>query len=247
VNGVPLADGDPGSGPVIPSFGDQPSCISERTGHWCWPWVREHWHDTLWTGLVQHLELVGIAIAIGFVIAFAAAVLAYRYRWFETPIGLLTAFLYTVPSIAAFEILLPITGITWTTVLIPLVAYTLLILFRNILAGLRGVPDEALEAARGMGLTDGQTLWRVQLPLALPAIIAGVRIAVVTTISLATIAAFINPIGLGKPIFDGIQDDFDTKVLAAGGLAILLALLADFLLVGVQRLVTPWARVRRAS
>src|SRR6185503_8558889 len=100
VNGFPLADGDPGKGPVIPSFGEQPSCITNRTGHWCWPWVREHWHDTLWTGVVQHLELVGIAIGIGFVIAFAAAVLAYRYRQFETPIGLFTAFLYTVPSIA---------------------------------------------------------------------------------------------------------------------------------------------------
>jgi osmoprotectant transport system permease protein len=246
VTGFVLADGNPG-GPVIPSFGDTPSCISERTGHWCWPWIRLHWRDTLLTGLVQHLELVGIAIAIGFVIAFAAAVLAYRYRQIETPVGLLAAFLYTVPSIAAFEILLPITGITWTTVEIPLVSYTLLILFRNILTGLRGVPDEALEAARGMGLTDRQMLWRVQLPLALPAIVAGVRIAVVTTISLATIAAFINPIGLGKPIFDGIQDDFDTKVLAAGGLAIALALVADLVLVGVQRVVTPWARLRRAS
>jgi osmoprotectant transport system permease protein len=207
--------------------------------------VREHWRDTLLKGLEQHLELVGIAIAIGFVIAFAAAVIAFRWRRVETPIGLFAAFLYTIPSIAAFEILLPITGITWTTVEIPLVAYTLLILFRNILAGLRGVPEEALEAARGMGLTDQQMLWRVQLPLALPAIVAGVRIAVVTTISLATIAAFINPIGLGKPIFDGIQDDFDTKVLAAGATAILLALVADVTLVALQRLVTPWARARR--
>ncbi len=98
-----------------------------------------------------------------------------------------------------------------------------------------------------MGLTDRQTLWRVQLPLAVPAIVTGIRIAVVSTISLATIAAFINPVGLGKPIFDGIQDDFDTKVLAAGGLAIALALAADFTLVGVQRLVTPWARSTRAS
>jgi osmoprotectant transport system permease protein len=244
MNGFVLADG---KGPVIPSFGDTPSCISKRTGHWCWPWVQDHWRDTLLKGLVQHLELVGIAIGIGFVVAFGAALLAYRYRRIETPIGLFAAFLYTIPSIAAFEILLPITGITWTTVEIPLVAYTLLILFRNILAGLRGVPVESLEAARGMGLTDSQTLWRVQLPLALPAIIAGVRIAVVTTISLATIAAFINPIGLGKPIFDGIQDDFDTKVLAAGGVAILLALLADGLLVLVQRLVTPWAHARRAT
>ena len=245
MNGFPLADGDPGKGPVIPSFGDQPSCITNRTGHWCWPWIREHWHDTLWTGVVQHLELVGIAIGIGFVIAFGAALLAYRFHAFETPIGLLTAFLYTVPSIAAFEILLPITGITWTTVLIPLVAYTLLILFRNILAGLRGVPEEALEAARGMGLTERQMLWRVQLPLALPAIVTGIRIAVVTTISLATIAAYISPLGLGKPILQAIQDSFNTELIAAGGLTILLALVADGLLVLAERAITPWQRLGR--
>ena len=186
VNGFPLADGDPArarssrasatsrrASPTGPATGAGRG--SGSTGA-----------TRLWTGVVQHLELVGIAIGIGFVIAFAAALLAYRFHAFETPIGLLTAFLYTVPSIAAFEILLPITGITWTTVLIPLVAYTLLILFRNILAGLRGVPVEAMEAARGMGLTDRQMLWRVQLPLALPAIVTGIRIAVVTTISLAT-------------------------------------------------------------
>jgi osmoprotectant transport system permease protein len=244
VNELVLADGTP---PVIPSFGNTPDCITNRTGHWCWPWVQEHWRDTLLKGLVQHLALVGIAIGIGFVIAFAAALLAHRYRRIETPIGLFAAFLYTIPSIAAFEILLPITGITWTTVEIPLVAYTLLILYRNILTGLQGVPEEAMEAARGMGLTERQMLWRVQLPLALPAIVTGLRIAVVTTISLATIAAFINPVGLGKPIFDGIQDDFDTKVLAAGGMAIALALLADVALVGVQRVVTPWARLRRTA
>ena len=134
-----------------------------------------------------------------------------------------------------------------TTVEVALVGYTLLILFRNILAGLRAVPPEVLEAARGMGLTRRQTLWRVELPLALPAIVAGLRIAVVSTIALATVAAFVIPEGLGRPIFIALRDDFKTEIIAAGALAVVLALVADALLVLAQRALTPWARARRAA
>jgi osmoprotectant transport system permease protein len=150
--------------------------------------------------------------------------------------------LYTIPSLALFQLLVPITGLTELTVEVALVSYTLLILFRNTLTGLREVPEDARDAARGMGLTARQMLWRVEVPLAVPAIIAGVRVATVTVISLATVAAFVVDEGLGAPIFAALQSSFNTEFIAAGALAVLLALLADALLVGVQRLVTPWAR-----
>jgi osmoprotectant transport system permease protein len=137
-----------------------------------------------------------------------------------------------------------VTGLTVTTVEVALVGYTILILFRNTLAGLRSAPPEVLEAARGMGLTPTQTLWRVELPLAMPAIMAGIRIATVTIISLATVAAFIGVGGLGEPIFNAIQTGFKTQFIAAGVLAVLLALVTDALLVVVQRLLTPWARAK---
>jgi osmoprotectant transport system permease protein len=196
---------------------------------------------------VEHIELTFYAVTIGFVIALAAALLAYRFHRFEGPFGLFAAFLYTVPSLALFQLLVPITGLTVTTVEVALVGYTLLILFRNILTGLQSVPPDVREAARGMGLTRRQTLIRVELPLAVPSILAGVRIATVTTISLATIAAFILPEGLGQPILDGLQTGFSTRYIAAGALAVALALVADAALVLAQRALTPWARVRRAT
>ena len=134
------------------------------------------------------------------------------------------------------------------TVEIALVGYTFLILFRNILAGLRAAPPEVLEAARGMGLTRRQTLRRIELPLALPAIVAGLRIATVSTIALATIAAFVIPEGLGRPIFIALREQgFKTELIAAGTLAILLALLVDVLFVLMQRVLTPWAHARRPA
>jgi osmoprotectant transport system permease protein len=201
--------------------------------------------DILQPHLLQHLKLTVIAVGIGFVIALAAALVAHRLNWFETPFGAFSALLYTIPSLALFQLLVPFTGLTVTTIEIGLVGYTLLILFRNILAGLRSVPDEVLEAGRGMGLTRPQLLLRIELPLALPAIMAGVRIAVVTTISLATVAAYITPLGLGAPIFYGLQTSFTTEFVATGALAVLLAVTADLVLVAAQRLLTPWARARR--
>jgi osmoprotectant transport system permease protein len=213
----------------------------------CPDWVADHWGDTLQPALVDHIKLTVIAVAVGFVIAFAAALVAHRLNWFETPFGVFAAFLYTVPSLALFQLLVPVTGLTVTTVEVALVGYTLLILFRNILAGLRGVPDDVLEAARGMGLSRRQMLTRVELPLALPATLAGVRIATVTTISLATVAAFVLPEGLGAPIFDGLRTFFTTKLIAAGALAVALALAADGALVLLERALTPWARTRRVA
>jgi osmoprotectant transport system permease protein len=231
-----------GSGPVIPNFGTGSKCETENHT-FCWGWVHEHWGDTLQPALLQHLKFTGIAVSIGFAIAFAAALFAYRYRRLDHPIGLVWDFLYTIPSLALFQLLVPITGLTVTTVEVALVSYTLLILYRNTLEGLRGVPAEVREAARGMGLTPVQTLLRIELPLATPAIVAGLRIATVSTISIATVAAFVLPQGLGYPIFTGIQqDEFKTEIIAAGGLAILLALAADAFLVVAQRALTPWRK-----
>ena len=174
-------------GPVIPNFGTGSKCETENHT-FCWGWVHAHWGDTLEPALLQHLKFTGIAVSIGFAIAFTAALVAYRYRRLDHPIGLVSDFLYTIPSLALFQLLVPLTGLTVTTVEIALVSYTLLILYRNMVAGLRGVPPDALEAARGMGLTRAQTFWRVELPLAVPAIVA---IEIVETIAIrspATIA-----------------------------------------------------------
>jgi osmoprotectant transport system permease protein len=229
-------------GPVIPDFGSGSAC--ERDNGWfCIGWLHAHWGDTLQPALVQHVELSLIAVGIGFVLAAALALLGLRFRFLDPPIGLFADFLYTIPSLALFQLLVPITGLTVTTVEIALVSYTLLILYRNMISGLRAVPAETLEAARGSGLTRTQTFHRVELPLALPTIVAGLRIATVSTVSIATVAAFVIPQGLGHPIFIALdQDIFKTEILAAGGLVIALALFADLLLVLGQRVLTPWTR-----
>ena len=162
-----------------------------------------------------------VALAIGFGISFTLALIAYRRRWLINPVTQVTGVLYTIPSIAAFFLLLPITGRGNVTALIALVSYVLLIIFRNVLAGLDNVPDETKDAGRGMGLTDRQLLWRVELPLALPEIMAGLRIAATTTVGLATLAFFAGAGGLGEQIFADIT--FKSNVVVAGGLAVLLA------------------------
>ena len=232
-------------GPVIPNFGQGSHC--ETTNGWfCTDWVRQHWGDTLQPALVQHIELALIAIGIGFVLVFALALLGFRYRLLDPPIGLAADFLYTIPSLALFQILVPFTGLTKTTVEIALVSYTLLILYRNMIEGLRAVPPDILEAARGSGFTRAQTFVRVELPLALPAVLAGLRIATVSTVSIATVAAFVIPEGLGRPIFIALEQNvFKTEIFMAGGLAVALALTADGLIVLAQRALTPWARLGR--
>ena len=233
-------------GPVIPQFGQGSECVRENRT-FCADWVEANWDAILWPRLVEHVQLTAIAVSIGFAIAFVAALVAYRFGWFAGPFAAASGLLYTIPSLALFQLLVPITGLTVTTVEIALVSYTLLILFRNILSGLRSAPPDVLEAARGMGLTRAQTLLRVELPLAAPAIIAGIRIAAVTTISLATVAAFVLPEGLGQPILDGLRTFFKTKFIAAGALTVLLAVAVDGALVLAQRAATPWTRVRGAS
>ena len=209
--------------------------------------MRDNWDDVLEPALLQHIKLTVIAVAVGFVIAFACALVARRLRIFERPFDLISALLYTIPSLALFQLLVPVTGLTVTTVEVALVSYTLLILFRNIMVGLRAVPADVREAARGMGMSGRQILWRVELPLALPAIMAGIRIATVSTIALATVAAFVIPEGLGRPIFLALRQFFNTELIVASALAVGLALAADALLVLLQRALTPWTRVRSAA
>ncbi len=206
--------------PVIPSFGGgagQFAC--ERANHlFCPNWVSRNWSTVLWPALRQHVELTLIAVAIGFVLSTALALTAYRRHWLERPVLIVTSILYTIPSLALFELLEPLPGfgLSRTTAEVALVSYTLLILFRNTLTGLREVPAEVRDAARGMGMSDRQSLLRVELPLAMPAIIAGLRIATVTVISLATVASLIDNEGLGvaDPLRDlqrGLQDGADRR------------------------------------
>jgi osmoprotectant transport system permease protein len=234
-----------GAGPVIPNYSAHSSrCVVENR-FFCGEWVSHNWSAVLWPALRQHILLTTIAVAIGFAIAMSLALAAHRYRVLERPTLLVTTFLYTIPSLALFELLVAPVGANIYAAEIALVSYTLLVLFRNILTGLREVPAEVLDAAEGMGMTRRQALLRVELPLALPAIVAGLRIAVVTIIALATIVYTIYNKGLGVPIHTALgEGPFKTELIAAGGLTILLALAADALLVLVQRAMTPWTRAR---
>ncbi|MEN3314507.1 MAG: osmoprotectant transport system permease protein [Acidimicrobiaceae bacterium] len=209
-----------------------------------WDWVSRH-TDTITAATRQHVELTAIAVALGLAIAFPLALASRRWRWTRTPVLSVTGILYTVPSLALFAMLVPWTGLSRTTAEIGLVGYTLLILIRNIVTGLDAVPDEVREAARAMGFTGRRRLLRIELPLAVPSIIAGIRIATVTTIGLVTVTALIGQGGLGQLILDGLIRDFRTPLVVGTVLSIALAVVADVGLVGLERLITPWARGRR--
>ena len=234
-----------GAGPVIPNYARHSVSCVVHNHTFCWGWVSSNWSSVLWPALRQHVYLVLIAVSIGFAISMALALIAHRYRWLEQPTVLVTTFLYTIPSLALFELLVAPVGANLYAAEIALVSYTLLILFRNTLTGLREVPEEVLDAAEGMGMTRTQALVRVELPLALPAIIAGLRIAVVTTIALATIVYTIYDAGLGVPIHVALgEGPFKTELICAAALTIGLAIACDGLLVLTQRALTPWLRAR---
>ncbi len=215
-----------------------------REGHlFCWDWAREN-IDRFGTPTVQHLELVLISLAIGFAVAFALALLAHRLRWLKLPLLLATGILFTIPSLAAFFLLLPITGLGRTTAIVVLAVYTLQIIYRNTVLGLENVPAAVVDAARGMGLTERQILWRVELPLATPEIIAGLRVAAVSTIAIATLAVFINAGGLGTRMLGSANLTFPTTIIIAAAIVVLMALAFDAALLLIQRLTTPWRRAR---
>ena len=215
------------------------------------PWIRWDWFwrhvPDFQQRVVEHVELTFIAVAVGMVIAAPLAVLAYRRRALRDPLLAAGGLLYTIPSLALFAILIPFTGLTLLTSEIGLVSYTLLILLRNMVVGLEGVPAEVKEAARGMGYRPLAMLLRVEIPLATPAILAGVRIATVTTIGLVTVTALIGQGGLGQLILQGLIGDFKTPLLVGTVGSILLALVADLGLAGVERVMTPWSRTVRAG
>jgi osmoprotectant transport system permease protein len=210
-----------------------------------WTWVGKHLsvirHD-VW----EHVFLTVLAVGIGLCIAVPLGIVAYRERWAEAPILGVTGAIYTIPSLALLGFLVPITGLGTTTAEIALVGYTLLILVRNVLTGLNAVPDEVKESARGMGYTPMGQLFRIELPLAVPAIMAGIRVATVTTIGLMTVTALIGAGGLGQLIVRGLNDNFRTELVVGAGMSVVLAAVADGVLIGFQRLITPWSRRRAA-
>jgi len=216
------------------------------------PFIRFDWIadnlDAIGQRLGEHLLMVIPAVLIGFVVSFALALLARRFRRTYGPIIAVTGTLYAVPSLALFVLLIPFTGLTLVTGIIALVLYTLLILVRNIVVGLDGVPPDVVEAANGMGYSSSQRFWRVELPIATPVIIAGLRIATVTTIGLVAITTFIGLGGLGYLIINsGVRRFFPTSIYVGVLLCVLLAVIADVSLAWLQRRLTPWARSRVAG
>jgi osmoprotectant transport system permease protein len=213
-----------------------------------WDWLSENFWEDIFPAIQGHMYLSFVSVAIALAISLPVGVLAARYRKIYPPVTFVTGILYSIPSLALFSILISVPGIVIgpTPVIIALVAYSLLILIRNVVAGIDSVPAETIDAARGMGLTNRQILFGVELPLALPVIVAGIRIATVTIIGIATIGAYISGGGLGKLIFDGINRNFPTMIIAGAVLATALAILADLLLLALERYLRPWARRRRA-
>jgi osmoprotectant transport system permease protein len=212
-----------------------------------WEWIKENFSEDILPALQGHIFLCSISIAIALLIALPVGVLSARFRKAYPPVTVVTGTLYSIPSLAFLAILISLPGVKIgpSPVIIALVAYSLLILIRNTVAGLDSVPPETIDAARGMGLTNRQILFRVELPLALPIIVAGIRIATVTIIGIATIGAYINGGGLGTLIFDGIGRQFPTMIITGAVLATALAIVADLLLLALERYLRPWARVRR--
>jgi len=225
--------------------GTGPTTCQGKNEPFCLDFVLDNLGDYVRPTL-EHVELVVISVLIGFVVAMGLAILSHGRRWLVPVFVGGTGILYTIPSIALFLLLLPITGRGTETALIALSLYTLQIIYRNANSGLANVPTSAKDAGRGMGMTKRQLLWRVELPLAVPEIIAGIRIATVSTVAIATLAIFAGAGGLGEVIYnEGIQRGvFKTNIVLASGLAILMAIGFDGLLLLLQRFISPWRRVR---
>ncbi|HEX7100360.1 MAG TPA: ABC transporter permease [Acidimicrobiia bacterium] len=208
-----------------------------------WQWIVEH-VDDMWERTIEHVVLTGLAVSIGLVISVALSLVALRFRRTYAPISGTAGVLYTIPSIGLFAFLVPFTGLSLLTAEIGLVSYTLLILIRNIVAGINGVPESVVEAARAMGYTDRRLFWEIQLPLAVPVVMAGVRLAAVTVVGLVTVTSLIGQGGYGVFILRGLSRTFATEILVGIVLSIALALLIDSALLGLQRWVAPWMRRR---
>lgn len=214
-----------------------------------WEWLADNFREDVLPAFLQHIFLCFVSLAIAVAISVPLGILAARYRSLYPPLTAITGFFYTIPSFSMFTILIFVLGFSVgkTPAIIALVLYSLLVLIRNVVTGLDSVPPETKDAARGMGLTDRQILFRVELPLALPVIVAGMRIAIVTVIGIAVIGAYIGAGGLGDLIFDGITRDFPTLYITGAVLATLLAIGSDLLFVRAERLLSPWARRSRGA
>jgi osmoprotectant transport system permease protein len=215
-------------------------CVAGN-GLFCAGWAVDNF-DRYVDPFLRQFEIALVSVAIGFAIALGLALLSHRRRFLSGTLLGLTGVLYTVPSIAFFFLLLPITGLGFWTAVIPLSAYTLQIIYRNSVAGLNNVPEDAKDAGRGMGMSDRELLFRVELPLAIPEIVAGLRIAIVSTVAIATLASLAGAGGLGDPLFEQIQ--FKTNLITVGVLTAAMALTLDLIVLFVQRFLTPWMRVR---
>ncbi|MEZ5093202.1 ABC transporter permease [Nocardioides sp.] len=220
----------------------EPVCYSRTVNDWICPAYLTDRHAQLVDATVEHLWITAAAVLLGLAIAFPLALLARRHTRLESAIVGSATTLYTIPSLALFPLLVPFTGITATTVVVGLALYALTILVRALLDGLRAVPGEVVESATGLGYGSMGLLWRVELPLALPVVMAGLRVATVSTVALTTVGTLVAHGGLGNLISDGVFSNFRAELLAACVLCVLLAVALDLLLVGVQRLLTPWTR-----
>jgi osmoprotectant transport system permease protein len=230
--------------PVLSVSSVEPNCMVRN--EWiCGEYLRTRSSD-LTEALVQHVWITVVSVLIGLLVAFPLALLARRYpklEWFV--VGTTTA-LYTIPSLALFSLLLPFTGLQASTVIVGLVLYSLTILVRNIVEGLKAVPEDVRESALGMGYGSTRLLVRVELPLALPSVMAGLRVATVSTVALTTVGSIIDYGGLGNLLYQAVNNQFRPQVLTASVLCVLLAIGFDLVLVGAQRLLTPWTRTRAA-
>ncbi|MGZ6744535.1 MAG: ABC transporter permease [Nocardioides sp.] len=224
----------------------QPSCYSRLTNHWiCGQYLSDR-RDDIQAATVQHLQITVLAVLLGVVIAFPLALVARRFPRLETVVLGTSTALYTIPSLALLPLLVPFTGLEMRTVVIGLALYALTILVRSILEGLRSVPDDVRESAVGLGYGATRLLLRVELPLATPVIMAGLRVATVSTVALTTVGTLVSYGGLGNLISDGVLTNFRAELFTAAVLCVLLAVLLDVALVLAQRLLTPWTRGVRA-
>lgn len=234
------------AGTALGASADGPSCYSRLTNDWiCADYVKD-FRPELQSATVEHLQITALAVLLGVVIAFPLALLARRFPPFQSTILGVATGVYTIPSLALLPLMVPFTGLSRTTVVIALALYALTILVRAMLEGLRSVPASVVESARGLGYGAGRLLFRVELPLALPVIMAGLRVATVSTVALTTIGSLVAYGGLGNLIKDGVNSNFRAELATAAFLCVVLAVLLDVLIVLAQRALTPWTRGVRA-
>ena len=233
-------------GAVAVTSADGPTCYSRLTNEWICRQYVEDFRPEIQHATVEHLQITALAVLLGVLIAFPLALLARRYGRLESSVVGVATGIYTIPSLALLPLMVPFTGLSKTTVVIALALYALTILVRAILEGLRGVPDEVVESARGLGYGSTRLLFRVELPLAIPVIMAGLRVATVSTVALTTIGSLVAYGGLGNLIKDGVNSNFRAELFTASVLCVVLAVLLDVVIVTSQRVLTPWTRGGRA-